>query len=168
MFHPHEPTDFSNPASQLEEREEAAQQDEVAFVFGRLLSWLFQGRSLEHVGFRAHILAYHLRPDLIQGMTLEEIAGKMGHGRSHAHNLSTELSLTFGIRSRNQHRQNPPSSYSRASLSAAHLPIVNRFAEWEGALNRAGINPRAPSERDRLAKDFAPVIRFVQTLMASQ
>ena len=174
------------PRDVLESQETPDVHDELAAAFGRLLAWLFQARtwekrnghkcrSVEHVGFRAFVLAYKIRPDLIDGMTFAEIGELLGQGRSHAHNLSQELTLTFGIRGRNEQlteakkrrqkewaRTHP--NAQREDLTSAHLPLVNRFAQWQATLERAGIDITDPKNAERLRKDFAPLLRFAQRI----
>ncbi len=174
---PSEPTEYDNPRDALERQEEQALEDELAFAFSRILSWLLSARSVELVGFRAYVLAHKLRPDLIKGMTLQEIGELVSQGRSNAHNLSKELTLTFGIRGRNE--QSDASKRERAKAwteanpdarrqdgTAAHLPVVNRFAQWEGQLKRKGLDPRSPELRATLRRDFAPLIAFFNDLQA--
>jgi hypothetical protein len=179
----------STPRDILESQEAPDIHDDLAAAFGRILSWLFQARtwekrngrkcrSVEHVGFRAFVLAYKIRPDLIDGMTFAEIGELLGQGRSHAHNLSQELTLTFGIRGRNEQvteakkrrqrewaRTHPTSQ--REDLTSAHLPLVNRFAQWQATLERAGMDVTDPQHAARLRKDFAPLLRFAQRIAPS-
>lgn len=167
--------DTFTPRDALEEQENPDMHDELAAAFGRVLTWLLRSKNVEHVGFRAYVLAYKLRPDLIHGMTFADIGAMMGQGRSHAHNLSHELTLIFGLRGRNEqsddakkkHQKNWAKSHRnrpREDLTAAHLPLVNRFAQWQAALERAGIDPTEPAQAARLRQDFAPLLRFAQRL----
>lgn len=167
--------DYQTPASALEESETPDIHDELAAAFGRVLTWLLRAKTVEHVGFRAYVLAYKLRPDLINGMTFAEIGALMGQGRSHAHNLSAELTLTFGLRARNEQTEESKKKHqarwaknnphaNREDLTAAHLPLVNRFAQWQASLERAGIDPTEPAQAARLRRDFEPLLRFAQRL----
>lgn len=99
----HESTDYSDPRSLLEEKEQQAEestQDEAAMAtaFGRVLAWLLEAPSLHKVGFRAYVIAHKLRPDLIGGMSFADMAQQLGQGRSSAHKLSKEFATIFGVR----------------------------------------------------------------------
>lgn len=153
------------PRSVLESSETEELQNELAHAFGRLLAWIFEGgETLEEVGFRAYILGYKIRPDLIHGKTLADIADLNQTGRSNAHNLAKDLSLTFGIRCRKQHKPNAVASYKRAPITETQLQLVNRFTQWEGLMKRAGIDPTKPFEAARIRRDLAPILRFAERL----
>lgn len=96
--------DPNNPADQLEAAElEAAPakrtDEDVATAIGRLLTWLLDADKLSSMGFRVLVAAHKLRPDLIGGISLADIAEFDGQcfGRSAAHKLSRELETLFAI-----------------------------------------------------------------------
>ncbi len=98
-----EPADYSDPRALLEEKEQEQSTHDLdsvamATVFGRVFAWVLAAPSLEKMGFRVHVAAHKLRPDLIGGMSFEKMASMLGQGRSSAHKLSKEFSETFGVR----------------------------------------------------------------------
>lgn len=121
----HESVDRNNPRSLLEESEEAPEPShhDLAFAFGRVLAWLLDAKTLNGVGFRAYIFAHKIRPDLIKGMTLDEIASILGHGRSSSHKLSKELELVFGIRGMNDRSDQARKKYKQA-WKRVHTPVT--------------------------------------------
>lgn len=50
----------------------------AADVIGRLLVWMADGRSLEARGLRACVALYCIRPDLVEGLTLEQLGELAG------------------------------------------------------------------------------------------
>lgn len=119
----HESVDRNNPRSLLEASEEEPEpsHNDLAFAFGRVLAWLLDAKTLNGVGFRAYIFAHKIRPDLIKGMTLDEIASILGHGRSSSHKLSKELEMVFGIRGLNDRSDAARKKY-RESWKRVHSP----------------------------------------------
>lgn len=117
--------DRNDPRSVLEEAEETTEPNhhEMAFALGRLLAWMLDGKTFSSVGFRAYILAHKIRPDLINGMTLDDISKHMGHGRSSGHKLSKELEMTFRIRGLNDRSQAARLKY-RQSWRRANMPAT--------------------------------------------
>ena len=119
-------SDPNDPHSVLEasdERNDDAR--ETAVMFGRILAWLLDAKTLSHIGFRAMILAYKMRPDLIGGRTLDQIGRILGHGRSSAHKLSKELEDTFGLRGINDKSDRARQIYSavwRRNHNRLHQP----------------------------------------------
>jgi len=87
---------------------------------GRLLAWILEGNSYSSIGYRAMILAYQIRPELIGGKTLAEIGKPLGYGRSASHKLSKELEQVFSIRSINS-KSDPARITYRKVWRAANL-----------------------------------------------
>jgi len=101
--------DPDNPASILEAKEEDRDRslEDFSTAVGRLLQWFIDADnlSLSRIGFRVLIATHKLRPDLIGGMSFEEVSRKCGFGRSAAHKLSRELESIFqlhGVHDRSQ------------------------------------------------------------------
>jgi hypothetical protein len=117
----HESTDYSNPRSLLEEKEQEADesttQDDptaMATALGRVLAWLLEAPSLPKVGFRAYVIAHKLRPDLIGGMSFADMAQQLGQGRSSAHKLSKEFATIFGVRGMHDKSEEARRKYRQA------------------------------------------------------
>jgi len=110
-----EPYTDETPATILEDAERIpeSRHEELAHALGRLLAWLLEGKKLPAIGFRVMILAYKIRPDLIGGATLDQIASMRGYGRSAAHNLSRQLEQTFGARGINDRSVSVRKIYSK-------------------------------------------------------
>lgn len=120
-----ETVDYSDPRKLLEESEEGPATDhaELATAVGRLVAWLLEGGNLGLIGFRAYVVAHKLRPDLINGMSLDCIARKLGHGRSSAHKLSKDLTEVFQIRGINDRSEAARQKYREAwARSHATMP----------------------------------------------
>ena len=99
--------DGHDPASDLEEREEREHgqtvdrpAEDYAAAIGRVLAFFLEGQTLGQIGMRVLVAVHKLRPDLIGGMSFQEIAAQAGQGRSAAHNLSEEFEQYFPIRGR--------------------------------------------------------------------
>lgn len=166
-----------DPRSILEKREDTPESyhEELAFALGRLLVWLLQAQKLPLIGQRVYIAAYKIRPDLVGGATLEQIAKLTGHGRSKAHNLSRELSDMFGVRGLNDRGdQLSTPRYRRAwtrahktgrrvPLDRIHLDLINRFKEWETKIGRIE-GKMSPQLRARILRDFEPIRRWLEAM----
>jgi hypothetical protein len=57
-------------------------------VITRLLIWMADAPSIEDRGLRASVALYCVRPDLIDGDTLEHIGDLSGRTRQHIHKLA--------------------------------------------------------------------------------
>ncbi len=66
-------------------------------VVRRLLIWMADGRSLEERGLRASVALYCIRPDLIDGATLEQIGAQAGRSRQMVHKLANAFRETTGL-----------------------------------------------------------------------
>jgi hypothetical protein len=89
---PEPDTFFSEPAS--------PRQDALAMasdVICRLLIWMADGRTLEDRGLRACVALYCIRPDLINGATLDRIGIVAGCSRQAVHKLAIEFRQTTGL-----------------------------------------------------------------------
>ena len=66
-------------------------------VVCRLLLWMADGRTLEERGLRACLALYCIRPDLIDGMTLDGIGALAGCSRQAVHKLAIGFRQTTGL-----------------------------------------------------------------------
>jgi hypothetical protein len=66
-------------------------------VICRLLIWMADGRTLEDRGLRASIALYCIRPDLIDGATLDQIGTLAGCSRQAVHKLASAFRQTTGM-----------------------------------------------------------------------
>lgn len=78
----HEPSTDETPRSILENVEKIPDpsHEELAYALGRLLAWILEPGRLTQIGERAIIVGFKIRPDLIGGATLDEIAKRRGCG----------------------------------------------------------------------------------------
>ena len=89
---PEPDTFFAEPVSP---RQEALAMASEAIT--RLLVWMGDGRTLEDRGLRACVALYCLRPDLIDGATLDQIGVLGGCSRQAVHKLAAEFRQTTGL-----------------------------------------------------------------------
>ena len=68
-------------------------------VVCRLLLWMADGRTLEERGLRACVALYCIRPDLIDGLTLDGIGALAGCSRQAVHKLAITFRQTTGLES---------------------------------------------------------------------
>lgn len=150
--------------------------EELAYAMGRLLVWMLDGQRLTKIGERVLIVSYMLRPDLIGGATLEEIAARRGHGRSGAHNLARRFMRTFGVKSINGktaaqasarysaawHKAHPHAK--RSSKPTQYLWLVNMLTEWRATMKEAGTWPNNPQDRERMSRELEPLARILEEL----
>jgi hypothetical protein len=66
-------------------------------VIRRLLIWMADGRTLEERGLRACVALYCIRPDLIDGATLDRIGVLAERSRQAVHKLANEFRQTTGL-----------------------------------------------------------------------
>jgi hypothetical protein len=112
MIDPESMSDGRTPASELEAKEEAKDRpaEDYSAAVGRVLSWFLEGQSLAQIGLRVLVATHKLRPDLIGGISFQQISQMAGFGRSAAHNLSTEFERNFPVRG----------IHDRSTLARAH------------------------------------------------
>jgi hypothetical protein len=98
MKHPTTSTEaesfFIEPASPRQEVRTMASD-----VICRLLIWMSDGRTLEDRGLRACVALYCIRPDLIDGTTLDGIGVLAGCSRQAVHKLAIAFRQTTGLQS---------------------------------------------------------------------
>jgi len=85
---------FTEP---VEPRQEALAM--ASEVIRRLLIWMADGRTLEERGLRACVALYCIRPDLIDGATLDRIGALAERSRQAVHKLANEFRQTTGLQS---------------------------------------------------------------------
>lgn len=66
-------------------------------VICRLLLWMADAPTLEDRGLRTSVALYCVRPDLVDGATLEKIGDSTGRTRQHVHHLADSFRLTTGL-----------------------------------------------------------------------
>jgi len=66
-------------------------------VIRRLLIWMADGRTLEDRGLRACVALYCIRPDLIDGASLDRIGVLAECSRQAVHKLASEFRQTTGL-----------------------------------------------------------------------
>lgn len=81
-----EPTDLRREAWAL-----------AAEALCRLLIWMADGRTLENRGLRACVALYCIRPDLVDGTTLEQVGALAGCSRQAVHKLAISFRRTMGL-----------------------------------------------------------------------
>ncbi|HVT83274.1 MAG TPA: hypothetical protein VHM90_21725 [Phycisphaerae bacterium] len=85
-------TFFSEPVNSRQEAMILATE-----VIRRLLIWMADGRTLEERGLRACVALYCIRPDLIDGTTLDRIGDQAGRSRQAVHKLAVAFRETTGL-----------------------------------------------------------------------
>ncbi len=170
-----EPVTMETPRDRLEAAEIVPEptHEELAFALGRLLCWMLDGGSLAKIGQRVEIVAAKLRPDLIEGKTLAEIARRRGHGRTQAAKLGRKFSRTFGIRGINDKTSKTTSALlreawrrahphaRRRSKAGHHLNLINKFCEWRAMAEISGVLPNDEPAKQRMRREFEPIARFL-------
>lgn len=85
---------FADP---VDPREEAHSQTLEAFT--RLLIWFAEGASVTQRGIRATVALYCVRPDLINGLTLEQIGEMGGVGDKAVFSIAKDFRISMGLSS---------------------------------------------------------------------
>lgn len=127
---PRELVDTQDPRRILEEAELAEEQSEDPTVESRervmrhVLAWVLEGKTLIAVATRVYVAAYVGSPDVVQGMTLHQIASLSGKGRSATHNLAREFEQIFNVKSiharSDEARQKYSESFHRRNGTMPH------------------------------------------------
>lgn len=86
----HDDTFFTESDDSREDARELATE-----AIRRLLVWMADAPTLEDRGLRASVALYCLRPDLIEGATLEKIGDATGRTRQAVFNLARDFRLTI-------------------------------------------------------------------------
>jgi len=85
---------FNEPADPNREAHELARE-----AICRFLLWTGDAPTLADRGLRTSVALYCLRPDLIQGATLEELGFPMGLTRQTVHRMVVSFRESFGLKS---------------------------------------------------------------------
>lgn len=162
-----------DPASLLEQAEQVPEPShaELAHALGRILAWLLDGDTLRCIGERVIVMAYKVRPDMIEGATIREIARKRRIKKSYIAKLAKQFTRVFGIRGLNDHavsrvRPNAPRfGNGGGSVPDTLLGVVNRFNEWRSFMDEHdGAVPRSLEQRRAMLADVEPLARFIAEL----
>jgi hypothetical protein len=89
---PEQDTFFGEPVSPRQEALAMASD-----VICRLLIWMADGRTLADRGLRASVALYCIRPDLIDGTTLDRIGVVAGCSRQAVHKLAIAFRQTTSL-----------------------------------------------------------------------
>jgi len=68
-------------------------------AMAQLAIWMADAPTLEDRGLRATVVLYCVRPDLIDGATLQEIGEATGRTKQHVHKLARSFRLVTGFKS---------------------------------------------------------------------
>jgi hypothetical protein len=68
-------------------------------VICHLLLWMTDGRTVEERGLRASVALYCIRPDLVNGVTLDQIGVQAGCSRQAVHKLANAFRSVMGLSS---------------------------------------------------------------------
>jgi hypothetical protein len=83
---------FAEPVDPRQEAQALASE-----ALRRLLIWMADGRTLEERGLRACVALFCIRPDLIDGATLDAIGDQAGRSRQAVHKLAVSFRETTGL-----------------------------------------------------------------------
>jgi hypothetical protein len=89
------PADFFTDAPDLQ----AQVREMAAEVVGRVLIWMAESSTLDERGLRSTVALYCVRPDLIEGASLEKLGQLSGRSRQAMHQLAQDFRATTGLRS---------------------------------------------------------------------
>jgi AraC-like DNA-binding protein len=113
-------SDYDDPRAILEREESETEtiNSTIDFVsmISRLIAWQVEGKKLHSIGMRTLVICHTIRPDIIAGMTLDQIAQRCGYGRSAVHKLSKDFRDNFHFHGTQIHER---SQEVRAKLSRA-------------------------------------------------
>jgi hypothetical protein len=165
----------NDPAEIMENAEAIPEpsHSELAQALGRIIVWLLDGGSVQRIGERVLILAYKIRPDLVGGATLRQLAKHRGVKKSWLNKISRQFTRVFGMRSLNGHASagaikstRPHAERARShGVAESHLVLVNRFCEWRAFMDEGvGAVPKDLAQASRMLADLGPIQRFIAEL----
>jgi hypothetical protein len=71
----------------------------LAEAISRVLVWVVDAPTMKDRGLRMTVVLFCVRPDLINGATLQEIGETAGRTKQHVHKLAEEFRITTGLKS---------------------------------------------------------------------
>jgi AraC-like DNA-binding protein len=96
-----EQIDYSTPRTILENQEEESSSshsiEEYVSALSRILAWQIEGKKTHLIGLRTMVICHAINPEIIEGMTLDDIAKAFGYGRSAVHKISNDFTTTFNV-----------------------------------------------------------------------
>jgi hypothetical protein len=118
-------------------------------AIGRLTQFFLEGKKLSQIGLRVLVAVHKLRPDLIGGISFQEISQMAGFGRSATHNLSESFETFFPVGKMRLDRS------ARARRAYARSHVKDGQGPGSGHLNHFTAGPPwstqgAPSSQPRL------------------
>lgn len=87
--------DDSLPSADFDTHEQA--RATFRYVISRLMIWVVDSPTLAGRGLRLNVMLFCIRPDLVDGATLEEIGDGAGCSRQAVHKLARDFRLTMGL-----------------------------------------------------------------------
>jgi hypothetical protein len=117
---------IDGPCCKSPKAEELPEAADFRAAMGRFLQWFIEGKTTGQIGLRVLVATHKLRPDLIGGISFQDIAGQAGYGRSAAHNLSEDFEKFFPVGRMRLDR----SAIARAAYARSH---ARRNAQGPGS-----------------------------------
>ncbi len=113
-----EQIDYDDPRSILESQETQATPspsiNEYIAALSRMLAWQIDGGKPHLIGMRTLVICHTINPEIINGMTLEEIGAIFGYGRSAIHKISNDFTSTFNVHGLHQRSKETKAKLSKA------------------------------------------------------
>ena len=102
LAHTHEDFPFHEVFADLD-GERTPDGERAAEAMRQLMAWVVAGRPTQtHITARALAMAWIVRPDAVDGKSLNQVAKSVGISPDVMHRASADFSRTFGIRNRGQ------------------------------------------------------------------
>lgn len=118
----HEDFPFEEVFNALDGASSTPDGERTAEGLRRLMAWLVAGQAgtrnpkLNHLGARALVMAWTVRPDLLGGQSLTQVAKAAGISPDVMHRTSADFSRTFGYRN---HGQSHAWNFKRSQVAPA-------------------------------------------------
>ncbi len=106
LAHTHEDFPFEEVFADLD-GERTPDGERAAEAMRQLMAWVVAGQSprttlIVHIAARALAMAWIVRPDAVDGKSLNQVAKSAGISPDVMHRASADFSRTFGLRNRGQ------------------------------------------------------------------
>jgi hypothetical protein len=102
LAHTHEDFPFEEVFADLD-GDRTPDGERAAEAMRQLMAWLVAGRTTQaHITARALAMVWIVRPDAVDGKSLNQVAKSVGLSPDVMHRASADFSRTFGIRNRGQ------------------------------------------------------------------